>query len=55
MLVAYPLVVEILERVEEARRGELGGPDRVEDGEVGRLTLGDRMGQRLVECGSRAR
>ena len=52
VLVAYPLLVEILERIEKARGCELGGPDRVEHGKVGRLTLGDRMRQRLVECGS---
>ena len=53
MLVAHPGLVQILERVEEAGRRELGRPDGVEDGEVGRLPLGDGVGQRLVERRSR--
>jgi hypothetical protein len=35
--------------VQEAVDGELRDPDRIEDGKVGGLPVGDRMGQRLVE------
>ena len=36
VLVAHPVLVEILERVEEPGRGELRDPDRIEDREIGR-------------------
>ena len=53
VLVAHPVLVQILERVQEARRRELGRPDGVEDGEVGRLTFRDGMGECLVKVGAR--
>ena len=46
-------LVQVLECVEEPRRRELGRPDGVEHGEVGRLSFRDRVGQRLVQPRSR--
>jgi hypothetical protein len=51
----HPFLVEVLEAVEETVDRELRDPDRVEDGQVGRLPVGDRVGQRLVQRGQRHR
>ena len=55
VLVADPAFIDVLERVDEARLGELGKPHRVEEREVGRLALGHSVGQELVERGPRNR
>ena len=55
MLVPDPALIEVLERVDEARLGELGKPHRVQEREVGRLALGHGVRQELVECRPRNR
>ena len=44
-----PALVQLLQWRQEPGGGELGHPDRVEDGQVGTEALGDRVGQGLVE------
>ena len=49
MLASDPRLVEVLERVEEAGRGEFRSPDGIDDREVGRDAFGNGVRQHLVQ------
>ena len=53
VLVPNPVRVDVLERIEKARRGELGDPDGVEDREIGGAAFGDRVRQYVMQLGQR--